>query len=93
MSSSSVDNIESPSTIANPSGEDEKSSINNLDEQYRKLFIGGLSYTTTDDKLKEYCSKYGEITECVIMRDREGRSRGFAFVSFKGLLIELILEN
>lgn len=33
---------------------------------------------------REYCSNYGEITECVIMRDRENRSRGFAFVSFKG---------
>jgi len=49
------------------------------------LFIKNLS--------REYCSKYGEITECVIMRDREGRSRGFAFVSFKGLFIELILLN
>jgi RNA recognition motif-containing protein len=52
MASSSVDNIDSPLSVANPSNEDEKSSINNLDEQYRKLFIGGLSYTTTDDKLK-----------------------------------------
>jgi len=49
------------------------------------LFIENLS--------REYCSKYGEITECVIMRDREGRSRGFAFVSFKGLFIEFILLN
>ncbi|CAF1651954.1 unnamed protein product [Rotaria magnacalcarata] len=83
MASSSVDNIESPSLISNPSGEDEKFSLNNSDEQYRKLFIGGLSYTTIDDKLKEYCSKYGDIFECAIMRDREGRSRGFAFVNFK----------
>jgi RNA recognition motif-containing protein len=52
MASSSVDNIDSPLSVVNPSNEDEKSSINNLDEQYRKLFIGGLSYTTTDDKLK-----------------------------------------
>ncbi|CAF1331415.1 unnamed protein product [Adineta ricciae] len=85
MASSSVDNVESPSSIERPSGEDEKSPTtnNNHDEQHRKLFIGGLSYTTADDKLKEYCLKYGEITECTIMRDREGRSRGFAFVSFK----------
>jgi hypothetical protein len=48
MASVSVDNIESPLLITNPSGEDNKSS----DEQHRKLFIGGLSYTTTDDKLK-----------------------------------------
>lgn len=52
MASSSIDNIESPLSVANHSHEDEKSSNNNLDEQNRKLFIGGLSYTTTDDKLK-----------------------------------------
>jgi len=45
MALSSVDNIDSPLSVENLS-------INNLDEQYRKLFIGGLSYTTTDDKLK-----------------------------------------
>ncbi|CAF3546165.1 unnamed protein product [Adineta steineri] len=68
---SSNESLESP--------QDEKLSL----EQFRKLFIGGLIHTITDEKLKEYCSKYGEIIECVIMRDREGRSRGFAFVSFK----------
>ena len=53
MASSSVDNnIDSPLSVVNPSGENVKTSINNLDEQYRKLFIGGLNYTTTDDKLK-----------------------------------------
>ena len=52
MASSSVDTLVSPLPITNPSDADEKSFINNLDEQYRKLFIGGLSYTTTDDKLK-----------------------------------------
>lgn len=36
---------------------------------------------------REYCLKYGEILECMIMRDREGRSRGFAFVNFKGMFI------
>ncbi len=52
MATSSIDNIDSPLSISNPCGEDEKSSINNHNEQSRKLFIGGLSYTTTDDKLK-----------------------------------------
>ena len=54
MASSSVDNVEYPSSIERPSGEDEKSpkTNNNHDEQHRKLFIGGLSYTTADDKLK-----------------------------------------
>lgn len=54
MATSSDDTIDSPLSVPiNPSNEDEKPSINNtLDEQFRKLFIGGLSYTTTDEKLK-----------------------------------------
>ncbi|CAF1023458.1 unnamed protein product [Rotaria sordida] len=81
-SSSSIENVESH--------RHEKSSS----EQFRKLFIGGLTYSTTDEKLKEYCSKYGDITECVIMRDREGRSRGFAFVSFKDRsMIDYFMEH
>ena len=38
---------------------------------------------------RDYCARYGEVTECIIMRDRENRSRGFAFVSFKGLFAGL----
>lgn len=52
MASPSTDNIESPIATQNPSGEDEQPSLDSIDEQHRKLFIGGLSYTTTDDKLK-----------------------------------------
>jgi hypothetical protein len=53
MASSSNDNIDSPLSVENPSSKDEKSLLNNnLHEQYRKLFIGGLSYTTTDETLK-----------------------------------------
>lgn len=38
-------------------------------EQYRKLFIGGLSYETTDSTLKSYFEKWGTITDCVVMTD------------------------
>ena len=31
-------------------------------EQQRKLFIGGLSFDTTDEGLKEYFSQFGEVT-------------------------------
>ncbi|KAL8243350.1 hypothetical protein R6Q59_009608 [Mikania micrantha] len=48
-----------------------------------KLFIGGISWDTDEDRLKEYFSGYGEVTEAVIMRDRlTGRARGFGFVVF-----------
>lgn len=48
-----------------------------------KIFVGGLSFDSTDESLKTACRKYGEITEAVVVMDREtGRSRGFGFVTF-----------
>ncbi|XP_074298434.1 heterogeneous nuclear ribonucleoprotein 1-like [Silene latifolia] len=48
-----------------------------------KLFIGGISWDTDEDRLKEYFGQYGEIVEAVIMRDRiTGRARGFGFIVF-----------
>lgn len=38
-------------------------------EHFRKLFIGGLSYTTTDDSLKSFFEKWGEIVDVVVMKD------------------------
>ena len=34
-----------------------------------KLFVGGLSYTTTTDTVRDYFFKFGEITDCVVMTD------------------------
>jgi len=54
------------------------------DEQERKLFVGGLNKTNTDeDQLKQYFEQYGEIIDCNIMRDQEKRSRGFGFILFE----------
>ncbi|XP_047320107.1 heterogeneous nuclear ribonucleoprotein 1-like [Impatiens glandulifera] len=48
-----------------------------------KLFIGGISWDSNEDRLKEYFSGYGEVLEAVIMKDRNtGRARGFGFVVF-----------
>ncbi|MCP9264922.1 hypothetical protein DINM_020070 [Dirofilaria immitis] len=50
-------------------------------EQFRKMFIGGLSATTTDEALKEFYSQWGELVDCIVMRDpATKRSRGFGFV-------------
>uniref|UniRef100_A0A8C9Q3I7 RRM domain-containing protein n=1 Tax=Spermophilus dauricus TaxID=99837 RepID=A0A8C9Q3I7_SPEDA len=50
-------------------------------EQLRKLFIGGLSFETTDDSLREQFEKWDTLTDCVVMRDPQTkRSSGFGFV-------------
>ncbi|XP_031748359.1 heterogeneous nuclear ribonucleoprotein A3 isoform X1 [Xenopus tropicalis] len=52
-------------------------------EQLRKLFIGGLSFETTDDSLREHFEQWGKLTDCVVMRDPQTkRSRGFGFVTY-----------
>ncbi|WOL07685.1 hypothetical protein Cni_G16432 [Canna indica] len=48
-----------------------------------KLFIGGISWDTNEDSLREHFSRFGEVVEAVIMKDRNtGRARGFGFVVF-----------
>ncbi len=48
-----------------------------------KLFVGGLSWDTTDDSLKGAFESFGDITEAKVILDRNsGRSRGFGFVTF-----------
>ncbi|KAL2650965.1 hypothetical protein R1flu_019093 [Riccia fluitans] len=48
-----------------------------------KIFIGGLSWDTSTDNLTSHFKKYGEITDAVIMKDRNtGHPRGFGFVTF-----------
>jgi len=49
----------------------------------RKLFIGGLSYGTDDDKLKSYFEQYGTVQDAVVMKDPvTKRSRGFGFITY-----------
>ena len=48
-----------------------------------KLFVGGISWDTDEERLKEYFSAFGEVVEAVIMKDRiTGRGRGFGFIVF-----------
>jgi len=48
-----------------------------------KLFVGGLSYDTTDDSFKDGFSEAGNVTSANVIVDRmSGRSKGFGFVEF-----------
>ncbi|XP_042348518.1 heterogeneous nuclear ribonucleoprotein A1b [Plectropomus leopardus] len=55
-------------------------------EQLRKLFIGGLSFETTDESLRAHFEQWGSLTDCVVMRDPTSkRSRGFGFVTYSSV--------
>lgn len=47
----------------------------------KKLFVGNLSWNTTDSSLQEFFSSVGNVVSAHIITDRQtGRSRGFGFV-------------
>lgn len=46
-----------------------------------KLYVGNLSFRTTDDDLRNAFEQFGEVSSASVVMDREtGRSRGFGFV-------------
>ncbi len=46
-----------------------------------KLYVGGLSFKTDDDSLRDYFSQAGNVTSAKVIMDKmTGRSRGFGFV-------------
>ncbi|XP_050383007.1 small RNA-binding protein 11, chloroplastic-like [Argentina anserina] len=51
-----------------------------------KLFVGGLSFYTTDKGLQEAFSQHGQVVEAQVVSDRvSDRSKGFGFVTFASL--------
>lgn len=47
----------------------------------KKLFVGGISYDTTEESLKEAFGQAGAVVSATIITDRmTGRSKGFGFV-------------
>lgn len=47
----------------------------------KKLYVGGIPYSTTEDELKAAFAEIGEVTSVAIIIDKmTGRSKGFGFV-------------
>ncbi|KAG5560726.1 hypothetical protein RHGRI_003908 [Rhododendron griersonianum] len=72
-------------TVSQPSGQVPMASMLNTIRcmSSSKLFIGGLSYGTNDDSLRDAFSGFGQVVEARVITDRDtGRSRGFGFVNF-----------
>jgi RNA recognition motif-containing protein len=64
-------------------------------EQFRKVFIGGLSFNTDDEALKAYFSKYGTLVDHIVIKDKQsGRSKGFGFVAYShSTMVDELMKN
>ena len=66
----------------NPAASTLSATIGEEDTKYRKLFVGGLPWTTTTETLRKHFEQHGEIEEAAVIFDKEtGKSKGFGFVS------------
>jgi len=64
-------------------GESSGRSTPSSDSSPGKLFVGGLSWQTSQEKLREYFGQFGNVTDVLVMKDPiTQRSRGFGFITF-----------
>jgi len=50
----------------------------------KKLFVGNLAFTTTEDELRNLFVQHGAVITAKLVNDREtGKSRGFGFVEME----------
>ena len=51
----------------------------------KRIYVGNLSYDTTEDELRQIFGAHGEVSSVNLITDREtGRPRGFGFVEMEG---------
>ncbi|XAR61910.1 hypothetical protein NMG60_11016459 [Bertholletia excelsa] len=51
--------------------------------KFNNVYVKNLSESTSDEDLKKIFGEYGPITSAVVMRDGDGKSKGFGFVNFE----------
>jgi RNA recognition motif-containing protein len=53
-----------------------------LETDSMKIYVGNLSFRTTQQELEDLFTNYGSVQEAAVVTDREtGRSRGFGFIT------------
>merc|ERR1719334_1069050 len=53
------------------------------DKKWCKLFVHGLSFSTSKETLEKEYSQYGQVKEAVVLVDKKGQSKGDGFVTFE----------
>ncbi|GAB2228346.1 hypothetical protein Droror1_Dr00010181 [Drosera rotundifolia] len=61
--------------------QERESSLNNT--KFNNVYVKNLSDSTTDEDLNKIFGEFGVITSAVVMRDGDGKSKGFGFVNFE----------
>jgi len=60
----------------------------------KKIYVGNLSWNTSESALQDYFGQFGPVKSCAIITDREtGRSRGFAFIEMDGADADRAIEE
>lgn len=66
-----------------PAGDGSSSGGLGKGNEDKKVFVGGISYDTTNEDLLSYFGQFGDVSQAQVKYDQAtGRSRGFAFVEF-----------
>ncbi|KAF0748861.1 hypothetical protein AaE_007218, partial [Aphanomyces astaci] len=59
------------------------SSKQKTEDAYKTLFVGRISYETTEKQLRRELERYGDIVNLRLVEDEDGKCRGYAFVEYK----------
>ncbi|WFD33930.1 hypothetical protein MCUN1_000756 [Malassezia cuniculi] len=60
-----------------------KTDTHAVGDPFKTLFLARLSYATTEDDLQKEFDRYGPIERIHLVRDRDGKSRGYAFILYE----------
>lgn len=84
------EDLSEPEDVAPTIGADEVKDSESLPPETKtepvkgRVFVGGISWRTTDRDLREYFGEFGAIKDCLVCKDQwTGKSRGFGFLSFE----------
>ncbi len=60
----------------------------------KTLYVGNISWETTEEDLQNAFARYGEVLGCRIITERSsGRSRGYGFVEVREEDVQVMMDN